>query len=75
MKKTVSLYWLVNHLVHQSHHTVSIYEYPYPYDKGNHICDWGDKYYEEHKEELLKRTVSFIQLKDNGCVICLREEK
>ena len=62
----VNVYWLVNHIIHNYHNLVFI-------DKDeNKICEWNDKYYQDHKEEIHKMNIDFICINDKYVKVYLK---
>lgn len=69
-KLKVSVYWLVNHIIHGEHDLVFIDN-----DTDKMICKWADDYYNEHRQELYERLVSFISVGKNIIKVFLKGEK
>ena len=66
----VNVYWLVNHMIHGSHDVVFIDN-----DTFKTICKWADDYYNEHRQELHARLVSFISVGNSIIKVFLKGEK
>lgn len=75
-KLLVTLYWMMNHLVHQwtIHRIVLIESNNDESDKNHIICYWNDEYYETHKEELYPRYISFLSITATEIKIYLKGE-
>lgn len=74
IKLDVSLYWLLNHLIHYNDHKLLIFDSKEPYEKDFFICEWDDLYYQDHKEELYPRIVSFMVIVEDRIKVYLKEE-
>ena len=70
----MTLYWLMNHIIHYNDHKLKIYEAREPYEKDFFICEWDDTYYQEHKQDLYPRIVSFILVVKNEIKVYLKEQ-
>ena len=63
--KDVSVYWLVNHIIHNWHDLVFYKSNPVNDDRvyvDIKICAWNDEYYQNHKQEIYDLKVSFISV-------------
>lgn len=61
----VSVYWLLNHMIHNFHKVRFIETNNEPSDEPYFICSWNDDYFNSHKEEIYNRIVSFISVCEN----------
>lgn len=77
-KEKVSVYWLVNSLIHNWHDVVFL-ESTYNYETNNWdehiICTWDDVDYRKNKEEIYQREISFITVTDKIIRVFLKEKK
>ena len=70
----ISVYWLVNHIIHGYHKMIFIEPLQTEDDTIDHvICEWDDDYYKEHKQEVHKRIISFIVVTKNIIKVYLKK--
>ena len=63
-------------LIHNWHEVRFIYSVKNPdTDEWDDVkvCDWGDEYYKEHKEELYKQVIDFVEVTDKEIKVFLRK--
>lgn len=75
IKLRVSVYWLMNHLIHNHHEVLFIESNNDSSDKKHIICKWNDKFYQEHKFVLHERLISFITITENEIRVYLVKDE
>ncbi len=74
--KDVNVYWLVNHIIHNWHDLVFYKSEPVDDDRiyrDVKLCQWGDKYYRENKEEIYQWKVSFISVNNKEIKVFIKD--
>ena len=73
----LTIYDLVNHIIHNWHEMVFLHAVQDESDKGFHehiICKWNDDFYNEHKQDLYKIEVSFFTITPTEIRVFLKED-